>query len=169
MLKPLNISNLQIEEFVNEIRTKLSFNKKPFLTTVVENLGGTIAYCDHPNDSLIIKGKNDFTVFVSKYLDPPRVKFSLAHDLGHYFLHYINRTDKSDDIVIVKYNECHEMEREASAFAMLLLMPEEEFLKVFEKYDKNLDLVSNYFGVTEVVVDSRLLLYEMKQRKLNNE
>lgn len=93
-------------------------------------------------------------IILNKNQSKERITFTLAHELGHYFLH------NGDKLRIDKYNyhqnstEALE-ESEANYFAASLLMPETEFLKLY-KDSEDIEAVSKYFGVSIIAAKNRL-------------
>jgi Zn-dependent peptidase ImmA (M78 family) len=53
-----------------------------------------------------------------------RMRFTIAHELGHYFLHRSLKSTFVDE-VFARSGTSNRLEREANAFAAALLMPEE--------------------------------------------
>lgn len=91
------------------------------------------------------------TIYISESLkdEIPRLRFTLAHELGHYFLHYdilserINSFGDSEDTLTnnISDEESKWFEIQANKFAAYFLMPEEVIkilaLQAFSKYDIN--------------------------------
>ena len=65
-----------------------------------------------------------------------RKRFTIAHELGHYFLNHINNkgefVDLHRDVLAVKSKE----EQEANEFAGCLLMPEKKLVEKFDQLRK---------------------------------
>lgn len=88
-----------------------------------------------------------------------RKNFSIAHEIGHLFIHmgYIidpekwEAIDKYEDSVYARYGHSHE-EHEANEFAAAFLMPQEEFNSSCERNcingNCNLYLIAADFGVS---------------------
>lgn len=69
------------------------------------------------------------TIFVNDHgrgSDYPRTRFTLAHELGHFFLHrrWLSRGATFHDAEILSGNTLREVEREANDFAAECLLPE---------------------------------------------
>jgi dTDP-4-amino-4,6-dideoxygalactose transaminase len=82
---------------------------------------------------------DDFSIFIEESHHFNRKRFTLAHELGHYFLH--NEIIKSDGIYIDNKESLmfrglvySEEEHEANMFAAEYLMPENEVRKLYNKY-----------------------------------
>ncbi len=82
----------------------------------------------------LVLGKSDVVIAVNKLHHPNRQRFTIAHELGHYFLHpkrsttFIDMTETiymRDNLSGIGINKC---EIEANEFAADLLMPE-KFLR----------------------------------------
>lgn len=68
------------------------------------------------------------TILVNEKDIKTRARFTIAHELGHYFLHM----DGSDNKVITSFRMDHSpAERQADTFAAELLMPEESVRKEY--------------------------------------
>lgn len=93
-----------------------------------------------------ISGKLDRAkkvIYLNAKEPPVRQTFTLAHELGHYFLH------KGDDVLHrhVTYSVKPE-ELEANHFAACLLMPKNHFITAFNLLNGNLHEIASHFGVS---------------------
>jgi hypothetical protein len=131
---------------------------------VVSRLGGAIRYVDrasltgqftangpspeHPlpdspliDGSLLVRGPNDFEIFLSAYTGVERDRFTIAHELGHYVLH-----SQFGQIPIraARFGSTR-IEWEANWFAAAFLMPCEDFTEAYRRYGGEIRaLVSRY-------------------------
>lgn len=93
-----------------------------------------------------------------------RDRFSIAHELGHLFLHmgYLNKDERWEnmdtyvDSVFFRSFAYTTEELEANQFAAALLMPYAEFIETVEKYQSEsgsntlrVDEIANHFNVTK--------------------
>jgi Zn-dependent peptidase ImmA (M78 family) len=81
----------------------------------------------------------------------PRVRFSIAHELGHFFLHKTQKACFSCSTQDMSQWEHHSIEVEANAFAANILMPEQIFRKYLLNKTPSVDLVlttSNDFSTS---------------------
>ena len=130
----------QIRDFAERIRIALDLEPPIDIKLAVGRLDGKIDLIENPVsdfDAMIEKIDGGFMITMSRHLSPARQKFTLAHEVGHLFLHmgYIIDPTKWDAITdyqdSIKYRHgCSEEEIEANEFAGTLLMPEQEFMKV---------------------------------------
>ena len=60
---------------------------------IVEKLGGTIQKEAFFSDGAVEKEGNGFKIIVSPFQDEKRERFTIAHELGHLFLHMGYRTN----------------------------------------------------------------------------
>ena len=58
------------------------------LDALLSKLGGRIEYSDGP-EALHVDSVGEFTVFIPNFTSTRRDRFTLSHELGHYFLHYV--------------------------------------------------------------------------------
>lgn len=134
------------------------------VTDIVEKLGGEIeyieGYIEGSLEAMIEKVDNSFKIVISKEKPVNRRRFSVAHELGHLFLHmgYIinqdlwNKAGTYRDSVYYRHGYNKE-ELEANEFAAALLMPEEQFIKIAREHldDNNCyntPAIADYFQVS---------------------
>ncbi|MGY3233371.1 Zn-dependent peptidase ImmA (M78 family) [Bradyrhizobium sp. USDA 4448] len=82
-----------------------------------------------------------------------RQRFTLAHELGHYFLHR-DAGEFTDRALFRREAQFDRRESEANSFASKLLMPETEFRTVVTRR-ANLDELARYFGVSSAAAKFR--------------
>lgn len=99
------------------------------------------------------------TIYVNTDESPKIINFTIAHELGHYFLHkdfYLANSDKYEVLYRkpIDSQENTYMETEANTFAAHLLVPK----KVLDKYHEiaSIESLSNLFAVSEDVIRYRL-------------
>lgn len=89
------------------------------------------------SDGFIMKYGNSFKIVVSPFQNELRKNFTIAHELGHLFLHmgYIiddELWNKQTDKIYYRSGSTL-MEYQANEFAAALLMPKEMYEEVFEE------------------------------------
>ncbi len=109
---------------------------------VVQRIGGKVeekADLDILYDGRVRKdGAASFCIEVATYLSPRRRTFTIAHELGHLFLHMGYRTNwkrwmEMDDAVYMPFGVSMQ-EDQASEFAAALLMPRDQLGGAIEKH-----------------------------------
>lgn len=99
---------------------------------------------------------------VDKSQSPQRQRFTIAHEIGHYKLHY--KPDKMfiDEHVYLRSNQSNLEEIEANAFAASLLMPKfmiDNFIKENEYTfigDDQINKLAKKFNVSSIAMTYRL-------------
>jgi Zn-dependent peptidase ImmA (M78 family) len=96
----------------------------------VKRIGGTIEFLPwegwlkHENDTISVEGPHDFKIRLMGTDGPLRHRFTIAHELGHYFLH--SKQGKKP-IQVGRDGSNTRLEWEANWFAAAFLMPEPAF------------------------------------------
>jgi Zn-dependent peptidase ImmA (M78 family) len=70
-----------------------------------------------------IKKKKSWIILYNKHLSQARINFSIAHEIGHYFMH---RNLNNDPSTSLPRNS--DLEKEADLFASSLLIPSDNFI-----------------------------------------
>lgn len=117
------------------------------LTDIAGSLSGFITYEDPTT-------KKRPRIFIEKTMSPDRKKFTLAHELGHHFLHEGVKL-RLDNLDYSSENKNTVEESEANYFAATLLMPKELLLNLLDK-GKSVEEVSNYFQVSLSAARNRI-------------
>lgn len=116
---------------------------------LLEKLGGEIVVDDRA-ESLEVRQQGDFTVIIPTHTSRLRDRFTIAHELGHYFLHYRapeqHRVgERASTFTRLGRNVA---ETQANVFASNLLMPADHFKTVFDRSDHDMAMVARHFGVS---------------------
>lgn len=133
---------------------------------VVENIGGKIKIDRNVPDGRIEKSENNFVVFVSdNNFNVARTRFTIAHELGHLFLHMGYGTQDWEENNTKSYNRLgsSEDESDANEFAASFLMPASEYKKQIDKLvieedgKKIVDItkIADFFGVSTLAASNR--------------
>ena len=151
-----------IEEIANFVRKMYSV-PMPIsdISKIVELIGGVVKddfELSELSDGYIKKTSSvSFEICVSSKCSLERRNFTVAHEIGHLFLHMGYRTNPelwnsvSDDLVYNRSGQSDE-EYQANSFAAAFLMPENTFVEVLKRNSNgktvNMASVANYFGVS---------------------
>lgn len=84
-------------------------------------------------------------------LSVDRVRFVLAHELGHLLLH--SHLSQTTDLEFGGNQD----DREANRFAMDLLIPSHALNRFTRSPDLNVESIASYFGVSEGLIRTRIL------------
>ena len=120
----------------------------------VEGLASTIGvqveYLPLPNDTsgFLRRNGNYWIIGVNSFHHHNRQRFTLAHELGHFFLHR-DHGDFEDKALFRRDMQNDPREYEANDFASKLLMPEDEFRALAIRFPANPKLIATHFGVSE--------------------
>ena len=155
-------SKESVYSFAENVADQLGYRPNGDLTKIVGKLGGAIEVksfwdaesTDNDSGSAEFRNENDFTIFISDSTTVERDRFTIAHELGHYVLHYlwpIRNGETPSPKRALRYGS-DRAEWEANWFAAAFLMPKEDFLeaakasKVSSKYD--FQALAGHFGVS---------------------
>jgi Zn-dependent peptidase ImmA (M78 family) len=167
--KPLHASRPKIRQAADHVRraiqaalrhkpdTKLDLNK------VVDHLGGQIRYrsfletLTSEDGAIEIRGPRSFVIYLSNATSPRRDRFTIAHELGHYFLHFPQQRDEMSQgkVMVGRRSGAGREETEAHWFAAEFLMPADDFQRAWKKYGGNLSAVAETFDVSTHAAEVR--------------
>ena len=129
-VQPANLPLAKIEHYAGRVSGLLKHRVGDRVEPIVEKLGGRIVLQD-VNDwlaedgSIFVHAPFDFEVMLTRYTSAVRDQFTVAHELGHYFLH-----SRQGQTPLIAYRRgSGRREWEANSFAAALLMPAVAFKK----------------------------------------
>lgn len=163
--------NAQMRELINSLTQDIInlYNiQVPIqnIDEVVEILGGQIESSfdiEHMSDGSIRKQDNGFIIFVSPFQSSERRKFTIAHELGHLFLHmgYMIDSDlweQQENATFYRAGNSSE-EYQANEFAAALLMPRDRYKEIMDRYTKGniveTGKIAEFFGVSVSAASNR--------------
>jgi hypothetical protein len=178
---PMPYTRESIAEFVEDVRGYCAkrdkrFSRIPFLrgkedaVRAIEILGGKLIF--HASETWAQKTSKgaikasgdedgvDFEIHLPTGLSDKHDLVSAVHQLGHLYLHlgYLSDNWKPgfqfNDTLITRA-EMGAPDGEANFFAHCLLMPEDEYRKVFEEKQGDIGQIAGHFQVTKSAADSR--------------
>lgn len=142
---PCDLTKPSVEAVAGKVAEALKIIPGQPLEPVVNHLGGRIVYGSRASDeldggSITARSVNDFVIRLSEMTSTIRDRFTIAHELGHLFLHLpkvrevhpeaemraTRRVDPIDERLM-------RAEWEANWFAAELLMPRKLFGPYFER------------------------------------
>lgn len=85
----------------------------------------------------------------------------IARELGHFFLHFLNDDGRDRVFRRVSYAE-DDRQREATRFALALLMPQEDYVTQYNTNNGDLIKVADAFGVPIVAAEVRAKVLNLR-------
>lgn len=156
---PLGWSANQVYHFAERMAAQLHCRPGANLDDLVVRLGGRIAYTSSKqpvNQLEAMRTAGDtFSIFLDLDTSPLRDRFVIAHELGHWFLHYRNPDVQgmcmgcSGDVRnmhTMRYST-GQATREANWFSAAFLMPAIEFRELFRATHGDIAYISYVFKV----------------------
>ncbi|MEO5369323.1 MAG: ImmA/IrrE family metallo-endopeptidase [Magnetococcus sp. DMHC-1] len=152
-----------IGQLADQVRNELKLGVPTDVRSAVNVLGGKIqemAFDDMAYEAAVRKiNDRNFEIRLRDGVGVQRERFSVAHELGHLFIHMGFQTDeqKWNGIQVGESSErtrygVSESEYEANEFAAALLMPEDSFRQAVDELaiDNKIDMskVAERFGVS---------------------
>ena len=103
-------------------------------------------------------GKAD--IFVNAKDSEERQRFTIAHELGHYFLH-IDKTSAQKRAIVSLRSDRNDLERSADFFAAELLMPADRVNDVYKEFEEKQKIpyisdLAQIFNVSKAAMHYRL-------------
>jgi Zn-dependent peptidase ImmA (M78 family) len=148
-IEPVNWSKMRVEEYATKVAKLFDFKPGEDLGTMVTMLGGEVHYRElddlvGESGSVFVHRKYDFDILLPIYTSKTRDRFTIAHELGHYFLH-----SNQGEIPLVAYRSgSTRIEWEANWFAASLVMPADEFKTSLRQLNGRIESVAFQFGVS---------------------
>lgn len=146
---PSGASKAFVEKYAGRVRQKIGLSAVRELDSAVEGLGGRVHFLElddwaEHSGSIFVHAPQDFDIILPYYTSPLRDRFTIGHELGHYFLH-----SKQGEIPLVAARKgSGRLEWEANWFAAALLMPVEEFRQVCVDHKDDIERIAATFGVS---------------------
>ncbi len=163
---PVDMMDLGNPKDVFEYAISLQVKVVPFdLDDFILKIGLRLERCVMDDD---ISGKlqrnydGDWVISVNTLHHPKRQRFTLAHELGHYFLHR-HRSIEFVDKALYRSSQMSSIEYEANNFAGALLMPKDLITEFIRINGTDAELISDYFNVSVLAAKIRV---ETLQRRL---
>lgn len=147
-IQPVNIRKQAIEDYASQVASIASFKPGQSFVPLIKTFGGSL-HQQHMDEwlgedgSIFVHAPNDFDILIPYYTSPRRNRFTVAHELGHYFLH----SQQGAIPVIAHRRGSGRIESEANWFAAGLLMPRDAFTEQWNRL-RSIELVAEFFDVS---------------------
>ncbi|CDX27319.1 conserved hypothetical protein [Mesorhizobium plurifarium] len=158
---PTRASKNAIHAFAEGVAAKLHFGPHEPILSLVSRIGGKVIYKNPEKldgrlpESIVVRSLGDFTIFVPSITSAVRDRFTIAHELGHYYLHYplTQGSNPGAPMRATRWVDPNDQvqqraEWEANWFAAAFLMPTGQFKATFASKGGNLEAVAAFFGVS---------------------
>ena len=158
------LSKAQVYTFAESIAKQLSFSAGDDIRALIERMGGRVQIEDtllsdpEYTGSLYVEEPSKFRIVVPSHTSPERDRFTIAHELGHYILHYLwakKKNPQFPDRVMAFRRGSDRIEWEANWFAAAFLMPESAFKAAYKDYDGDIRMIADHFRVSVAAAEVR--------------
>ena len=106
----------------------------------------------------------EWIIGVNSIHNPKRQRFTIAHELGHFYMHKDKNVDfecflarNFEDTTFFRNTDNSSIEYSANEFAANLLMPEDSIRKAIQTGTKNIEDLSSQFNVSIAAIKYRVL------------
>ncbi|WP_083391618.1 ImmA/IrrE family metallo-endopeptidase [Microbacterium sp. LCT-H2] len=133
---PANLSNAAINQLAQSLSALADVHDasgRANLDALLERVNGKISFDPNPwgDESSIAHADGTFEIFLPRLTSARRDRFTVAHELGHLFLHH--RMPRATGEAVFHRGGRGRAETEANIFAAALLMPAEQFRVAHEE------------------------------------
>lgn len=151
---PIMWSNKKIDEYATLIgrQHEIYVDGRADIYRLVADLGGTVTYGE-ADGALKVLNVGHFVITLSRSTSIRRDRFTLSHELGHYFLHY--RNAGLTGVHTFDRGARSRAETEANVFASALLMPREEFRDRWTLCNADTSSMALHFDVSLAAAEVR--------------
>ncbi|WP_267424919.1 ImmA/IrrE family metallo-endopeptidase [Methylobacterium sp. GC_Met_2] len=150
----------QVHTFAEAVAEHLGYIPAEPIDPILQKIDGRLAYrplfgTAESADSIHVEPSGNFTIFMSGMTSSERDRFTIAHELGHYFLHFplVRKRHPGKMMVATRWvDETDAIQRraewEANWFAAAFLMPADAFRQAATLCDNDVSELSAKFGVS---------------------
>ena len=166
---PTSVAKARIHVFAEQISRQLAVEPGDVLESLVARLGGRVTYNGSYESiggappSIVAAGLRDFTIYLPIDTSQVRDRFTIAHELGHLFLHLpmVQKRWPSGRMRATRWvdqsdSQQQRAEWEANWFAAAFLMPSEDFRDYWEQAP-DLERIASKFAVSEKAAKYRAI------------
>ncbi len=156
--QPANLKKSVVDEIAEKVAAKLGYSPGDDLLPYVKRLGGRVEHdawdTDAGSGSLeVFPGETPaFVIRLPAFTGNFRNRFTIAHELGHYFLH----SGGGKKPILIRREGSNRVEWEANWFAAAFLLPTKQFTEDWQKYHRSVPHMVHKYQVSDAVVEIRL-------------
>jgi Zn-dependent peptidase ImmA (M78 family) len=153
-----------VQKLAESVARQVGYEPGGKLRETIEKLGGCINVEDtlltdpEQTGSLFVDGPNKFRIIVPAHTSPERDRFTIAHEFGHFILHYMWKRQKNPNYpprVFALRKGSKRIEWEANWFAAAFLMPAGPFRDAYETHPGDYWTIAEKFGVSPRAAEVR--------------
>ena len=160
---PSMLSKKSVQKLAESISKQLGVTPGCDFREAISKLGGKIEWREvwdsggTDSGSAEIRREGDFTIYLSTSTTEERDRFTLAHEVGHYVLHYLwpVKHGKALGAIRVSRYGSTRVEWEANWFAAAFLMPEADFRAAYEQFHGSIVAIADHFRVSTMAASIR--------------
>jgi Zn-dependent peptidase ImmA (M78 family) len=178
MPKPLRVRYSRIQRDVDTLLSRYSVvQPRVDIARIAESEGAEISYERLEDDlsGFYVSGENTFVIGVNRWHHDNRQRFTIAHELGHHFLHdfddvHVDRTFRFRSSVSAKAVDIEEIE--ANTFAAWILIPERMLLSDIRtsgidlQDDDRIQELAGRYGVSQQSMSFRVMNLLSRRRTI---
>ncbi|MBV8979245.1 MAG: ImmA/IrrE family metallo-endopeptidase [Alphaproteobacteria bacterium] len=151
-----NLTKDAIEKIAEQVAREMGYAPEKEISDLISAHGGRVSIKDFwkldgtTDESIVVKPDATFEIYIPPHTSPERDRFTIAHELGHYVLHYLldpGRTKPKGGFAASRYGNSR-VEWEANWFAAGFLMPRSAFKTAFEREKSHIGRVAEHFRVS---------------------
>lgn len=160
---PTFLPKAQVYKLAESIAEQLGFKPGDDIHQFIEKVGGTVKVEDtltedpEKSGSLFVDGPSNFTIIVPAHTSQARDRFTIAHEFGHFILHYVwarKYRGATFDRMMALRKGSDRVEWEANWFASGFLMPEAAFRETLRRLG-TISAVASDFEVSSAAAEIR--------------
>jgi Zn-dependent peptidase ImmA (M78 family) len=158
--KPSNLTKQQVSAIAEAFAQDVGYEPGDDIHALIGELGGKIIVEDtlltdpERSGSLFVESEGDFRIILPAHTGSSRDRFTLAHELGHYVLHYLCDDTQTGRMMALRRGS-DRLEWEANWFAAAFLMPSQQFRDRFNTLGGNLGMLATEFDVSLAAAEVR--------------
>lgn len=162
---PSHASKSSVSAFAERLAAALHFTSKSSVQELVTKLGGRVEYhtgleaTSEKPESIKVEKDGSFTIKLPWSTSIARDRFTIAHELGHLFLHFpkVQEQHPSAGMKATRFvdeadQNAARCEWEANWFSAAFIMPESEFREVWKNGEA---AAAAHFGVSNAAAKVR--------------
>lgn len=154
---PTRAAKKQVYDFAERVAEELDYQPGLPIEAVVSQAEGSITYRNAVGDkpeSILVEPDGEFEIFLPTMTSMSRDRFTIAHELGHLYLHFplVQRIHPGDGMRAYRWvddsdEDLQRCEWEANWFAAAFTMPEQLFRELVDS--DGIEIAAIELGVSE--------------------